>query len=153
MANSYSQIYLQIVLVVKYRENLLQKTWRDDVFKYIMGIINNKGHKAIIVNGVADHVHILVGFVPSGSISDLVRDIKNNSSKYINDHNFLRGKFTWQGGYGVFSYSHSQLDMVYKYISNQEQHHKKTSFRDEYLEFLRKFEVDFDERYLFDWID
>ena len=153
MANTYSQIYLQIVFAVKYRENVLHKSWRDDVFKCMTGIIKNKGHKPIIINGVSDHVHILVGFVPSGSISDLVRDIKNNSSKYINDHNFLHGKFAWQGGYGVFSYSHSQLGGVCNYISNQEQHHKKASFRDEYLEFLRKFDIDFDDRYLFDWLD
>ena len=153
MPNTYSQIYLQIVFAVKYRENLLHKSWRDEVFKYMSGIIAKKGHKPIIVNGVADHVHVFVGLNPSTSISDLVRDLKSNSSRFINEHNYLHCKFSWQNGFGVFSYSHSQLDVVYNYINNQEQHHKKTNFRDEYLEFLRKFEIDYDDRYLFDWMD
>jgi len=116
------------------------------------GIIKGKNQKPIIVNGVSDHVHLFVGLKPSISPADLARDIKNNSSNFINDQKFLRSKFSWQRGYGAFSYSHSQLDQVYQYILNQEKHHEKVSFRDEYLDFLRKFEVDHDEKYLFDWI-
>lgn len=125
MAGTFSQIYIQYVFAVKGRENLLQKTWRDEVFKYIAGIIKEKNQKAIIVNGVADHVHVFVGLKPSMNISDLVRDIKNNSSKFINEQKFLKGKFSWQEGYGAFSYAHSQIDKVYQYILKQEEHHKK----------------------------
>ncbi|MFP4289532.1 MAG: IS200/IS605 family transposase [Bacteroidales bacterium] len=153
MPGTFSQIYIQYVFAVKGRQNLLQKPWRDDVFKYISGIIKAKNQKPIIVNGVADHVHVFVGIKHSMSISDLLRDIKNNSSKFINERNFLKNKFSWQEGYGAFSYAHSQLDDVYQYILNQEEHHRRKSFKDEYLEFLRKFEIEFDERYLFDFLE
>jgi len=152
MPGSYSQIYIQYVFSVKGRENLLLKPWREEVFKYMAGIVNTKNQKSIIVNGVADHVHVFVGLKPSMNISDLVRDIKNNSSNFINEQKWVRGKFSWQEGYGAFSYAHSQLDDVYRYIANQENHHCKRSFRDEYLDFLQKFAVDYDERYLFDWL-
>ncbi len=153
MAGTFSQIYIQYVFAVSGRANLLQKPWRDEVFKYISGIIKGKKQKPIIVNGVADHVHVFVGLKPAMNISDLVRDIKNNSSKFINENKFLKGKFSWQQGYGAFSYAHSQLDNVYQYILNQEEHHQKKTFREEYLDFLHKFEVEYDERYLFDWIE
>ncbi|MFN8432020.1 MAG: IS200/IS605 family transposase [Spirosomataceae bacterium] len=153
MANTYSQIYIQVVFAVKGRENLLQKSWRDEVFKYISGIIIQKGQKSIIVNGVSDHVHIFVGLKPDMPLSDLVRDIKSNSSKFINEKNFLKGKFEWQVGYGAFSYAHSQLDAVYQYILNQEEHHKKKTFKVEYLGFLEKFKVEYNDKYLFEWID
>jgi REP element-mobilizing transposase RayT len=153
MANVYSQIYIQYVIVVRNRKNLLQKPWREEVFKYMAGIIESKGHKSIIVNGVEDHVHILIGLKPSMSISDLIRDIKNNSSKFINEMNFLNVIFSWQVGYGAFSYSYSQLDRVYKYILNQEEHHRKKKFKDEYLEYLKKFEIEYNEKYLFDNLD
>jgi REP element-mobilizing transposase RayT len=153
MSGTFSQIYIQVVFAVKGRQNLLQKQWRNDVFKYMSGIISGKGQKAIIVNGVGDHVHLLIGLKPSMTISDLVRDIKNNSSNFINDKKLIVGKFAWQEGYGVFSYSHSQLDNVYQYISNQEEHHTKKSFRDEYHDFLRKFEIEYKDEYLFDWIE
>ncbi len=153
MANTFSQIYIQIIFSVKGRQNLLQKPWRDEVFKYISSIIKNKNQKPIIVNGVADHVHVFVGLKPSMRLSDLVRDIKNNSSCFINEHKFIRGKFSWQEGYGAFSYAHSQIDNVYQYIANQEEHHRKKTFREEYREFLQKYEINYDEKYLFDWLD
>ncbi len=153
MAGTYSQIYIQVVFAVRGRKNLLLKPWREDAFKYISGIIKGKGQKPIIVNGVSDHVHVFIGLKPSMAISDLVRDIKNNSSKYINENNFLRGKFSWQEGYGAFSYGQSQINDVYRYILNQEEHHRKRSFKEECYDFLKKFEVEFDEKYLFEWIE
>lgn len=149
MANTYSQVYIQYVFAVKRRDTLLQKPWRDDVFKYITGIIQAKEQKSIIVNGVADHVHVFVGLKPQMSMADLVRDIKAGSSKFINEQGFLRQKFAWQDGYGVFSYAHPQIDAVYKYIENQEAHHAKHSFRDEYLLLLKEFGIAYDEKYIF----
>jgi putative transposase len=153
MAGSFSQIYIQYVFAVKGRENLLQKAWRNEVFKYMAGIIKGKNQKPIIVNGVADHVHVLVGLKPAMSISDLVRDIKNNSSNFINEQKFLKEKFSWQAGYGAFSYSHSQIENVYHYIANQEEHHRTKTFREEYIHFLQKFEIEYAEKYLFEWLD
>ena len=153
MAGTFSQIYIQYVFAVKGRENLLHKPWREDVFKYISGIIKGKNQKPIIVNGVANHVHIFVGLRSSMSIADLARDIKNNSSNFINEEKFLKGKFSWQEGYGAFSYGHSQVERVYQYILNQEAHHKEKSFKAEYCEFLEKFDLEFDDKYLFDWVD
>lgn len=153
MAGTYSQIYIQYVFTVKGRRNLLEKTWRQEVFKYMAGIIKAKDQKPIIVNGTADHVHVFVGLKPSMSISDLIRDIKNNSSKFINEQGWVNGKFSWQEGYGVFSYAHSQIENVYQYILKQEEHHRRKTFRDEYLDFLQKFDVEYDEKYLFDWLN
>lgn len=153
MAGTYSQIYIQIIFAVKGRQSLLGQQWRQDVFKYISGIITNKGQKAIIVNGVADHVHVLVGLKPTVALSDLVRDIKNNSSKYINEQRWLKSKFSWQEGYGAFSYSHSQIEKVYQYIANQEAHHSKKPFTAEYRLLLQKFGIDYQDKYLFDCID
>jgi REP element-mobilizing transposase RayT len=150
MAGSYSQIYLQYVFAVKGRQNLLQKPWREEVFKYISGIVKGKNQKPIIVNGVSDHVHVFVSLKPAMPIPDLIRDIKNNSSNFINENKWVKGKFSWQEGYGVFSYSHSQIDKVYRYIANQEAHHEKKTFKEEYIDFLVKSEVDYDERYLFE---
>jgi REP element-mobilizing transposase RayT len=152
MANTYSQIYIQVVFAVQGRQNLLQKEWRGEVFKYMAGIIKNKGQKPIIVNGVEDHVHIFVGLKPAIALSDLVRDVKNNSSNFINDNHWVKGKFSWQEGYGAFSYGHSQIETVYNYILNQETHHDKQTFKDEYLDFLKKFEIEHDEKYLFEWV-
>lgn len=152
MAGTYSQLYIHIVFAVKGRENHLRKEWREEIFQYISGIITKKEQKSIIVNGVADHVHILVGLSPSMKISDLVRDIKNNSTNFINSKNFLKSEFKWQEGYGAFSYSQTQIESVYKYILKQERHHEKQSFKEEYLEMLKKFEVDYNEKYLFEWI-
>lgn len=153
MANTFSQLYIQYVFAVQNRENLLQKPWRNDLFKYMAGIIKNKKQKPIIINGVSDHVHIFVGLKPAMRISDLARDIKNNSSNFINNQNYLKGKFAWQEGYGAFSYAHSQIKMVYKYIENQEEHHRIRTFREEYIGFLGKFEIEYDAKYLFKWMD
>ncbi len=153
MANTYTQIYIQIVFSVKGRQNLIQNNWKDELHKYICGIINAKEQKAYAIGGVSDHIHILISMKPDISISDLVRDIKANSSKWINENDFITGKFQWQQGFGAFSYSKSQLDNVIKYINNQEKHHQKQTFKDEYFELLQKFDIEFNEKYLFEWID
>lgn len=153
MTKTYSQIYIQYVFAVKYRQNLLHKSWREELFKYMAGIIREKGQKPIIVNGVEDHVHIFVGLKPAMSISSLIRDVKNNSTNFINDRGLVKGKFSWQEGYGAFSYAQSQISNVFRYIENQEEHHRKRTFRDEYLDFLKKFEIEYDEKYLFDWLE
>jgi len=153
MAGTFSQIYVQVVFAVKGRENLIREQWKDELHKYIAGIIKGKEQKSIIVNGMPDHIHAFVGLRPVMAISDLVRDIKNNSSNFINDKKFVRGRFSWQEGYGVFSYSHSHIERVYNYILNQEAHHKKKTFRVEYLDLLKKFEIEYNEKYLFEWIE
>ncbi len=153
MSGTYSQIYIQVVFAVKGRENLIQKKWKDELNKYMTGIIKNKEQKPIIINGMPDHIHAFIGLRPSMRISDLVRDIKNNSSNFVNEKKWVKGKFCWQEGYGVFSYSHSHIETVYNYILNQEEHHRKKTFRDEYIDFLKKFNVEYDEKYLFDWME
>ena len=153
MPGAFSKVYLQVVFSVKGRGNLISNNWKTELNKYIAGIVKGKGHKPIIVNGMPDHIHAFIGLKPAMSISDLVRDMKNNSSNFVNDHKFVKGKFGWQDGYGAFSYSHSHIENVYNYILNQEKHHKKKSFKEEYLEFLKKFEVEYDEKYLFEWYD
>jgi REP element-mobilizing transposase RayT len=153
MPGTFSQIYIQVVFAVKDRENLIGKSWKDELHKYMAGIIKRKEQKSIIVNGMSDHIHAFIGLKPSMAISDLVRDIKNNSSNFINDKKFVKGKFSWQEGYGAFSYSHSHIQNVYDYILNQEEHHKNRTFQEEYLEFLKKFEIEYNEKYLFDWIE
>ena len=153
MANTYTQIYIQIVFTVKGRQNLIPKQNREELHKYITGIITKRNQKLLAIFAMPDHIHLLVGMKPNISISDLVRDIKAGSSKFISDNNWIKGKFSWQGGFGAFSYSKSQIDNVVKYILNQEKHHKTTTFKDEYLDFLKKFEIDYNENYLFEWID
>lgn len=153
MANTYSQIYIQIVFAVKGRQNLIQKQNREELHKFITGIVQNRNQKLLAVFAMPDHVHLLVGMKPNVSISDLVRDIKSGSSKFINDNKWVIGKFSWQEGYGAFSYSKSTIDNVINYILNQEERHKKLSFKEEYHSFLKKFEIDYDENYLFQWIE
>jgi putative transposase len=152
MPNTYTKIYLHIVFAVKFRDCLISREWKNELYKYITGIVQNNGHKLIVINGMPDHVHILIGLKPDQSISDLMQDVKGSSSKWINEKGFTRGKFNWQQGYGAFSYSDSQLDNVIKYIENQEEHHKKKMFREEYLDILKSANVDYNEKYLFDWI-
>jgi putative transposase len=152
MAGTFSQIYIQAVFAVRGRQNLLQKPWREEVFKYMSGIIKNKNQKPIIVNGVTDHVHVFFGLKPSMAISDVIRDIKNNTSNFINEQNWIKGKFSWQEGYGAFSYAHSQIDTVYQNILNQEEHHRKKTFREEYIDCLKKYEIEHEECSLFDWM-
>lgn len=153
MANTYTQIYLQIVFAVKHRESLILEPFRDRLEKYICGIVNKKDQKPLAIYCMPDHVHLLVGLKPTMAASELVRDIKSNSSKFINEAKLLKFKFAWQEGFGAFSYAHSQLTAVIHYINNQPNHHKKCTFREEYLNFLKKFEVDYDENYLFNWLD
>lgn len=153
MSQTFSQIYIQIVFAVQGRQNLIQKSWKDELHKYLSGIITDKNQKSIIVNGMPDHIHAFVGLRPSMAISDLVREMKNNSTNFINDRNFVKGKFSWQDGYGAFSYSHSQMDNVYNYILNQEEHHKTKTFKQEYIQFLNSFGISYDEKYLFEWIE
>jgi putative transposase len=153
MPGTFSQIYIQVVFAVKGRENLIANNWKNKLHQYIAGTIKGKGQKSIIVNGMPDHIHAFIGLKPVMSISDLVRDIKNNASNFVNEHKYVRGKFAWQEGYGVFSYSHSHIGNVYDYILNQEAHHRMKIFKEEYLDFMKKFDVPFDEKYLFEWYD
>lgn len=149
MANTYHQIYLQTVFAVKYRKAILDKAWRKQVFGVIGNLINETGCKTIIVNGIEDHVHCFLGLKPVVSVSELMKTVKAKSSKYINDHQLTPSRFEWQEGYGVFSYRQRDVDSIFKYIQNQEEHHKTKSFQDEYLDFLKEFKVGYDERYLF----
>jgi putative transposase len=151
MANTYSQIYIQIVFAVAGRMNLIEKKWKDELYKYISGIIRNNDQKLIAIGGTENHIHILIGIKPTIALSDLVRDVKANSSRFVNEKKFAQGKFSWQQGFGAFSYSHSHLSDVIRYIQHQEEHHKTKNFKDEYLKFLKKYEVDYDEKYLFDF--
>jgi putative transposase len=148
---TFTQLYIQLVFAVRNRDAALHQTMRSRVFEYMGGIVSNMGHKSIIINGTYNHVHIFLGMNPDKSISDTVHDIKRNTSLFINQEKLCTGKFSWQDGYGAFSYSHSQIDDVYKYIKNQEVHHRKISFREEYLQFLKKFEIEYDERFMFDF--
>ena len=153
MANTYSQIYIQIVFTVQGRQNLIKEENREELHKFITGIVSNRGQKLLAIFAMPDHVHILVGIKPNISISDLVRDVKAGSSKFINDKRWINGKFNWQEGFGAFSYSKSNLDTVVKYILNQEEHHQKRTFKEEYLDFLEKFEIEYDVKYVFDWME
>lgn len=149
MANTYHQVYLQTVFAVKYRHAVLDSVWRSKLLGVLGNLINETGCRTIIVNGVEDHVHCFFGLRPAVSISELMKAIKAKSSKYVNDRSLTRNRFEWQVGYGVFSYSQRQVDAVYKYIQNQEEHHKKQNFRDEYFELLREFKIMYDEQYTF----
>lgn len=149
MANTYTQIHIHFVFSVKYREGIIANSWKEELYKYIAGIIKINNHKLLAINGMPDHIHILIGVRPSQSVSDLMQDIKGSSSKWINEKKFLKSKFEWQEGYGAFSYSKSQLNRVIDYIKNQETHHQTKSFKEEYIDFLKMFEIDFDEKYIF----
>jgi REP element-mobilizing transposase RayT len=149
MANTYTQIYIHIVFAVEGRQNLIQPEHNDELQKYITGIVSGQKQKLIAINNVPDHLHLLIGLKPDLSLSELIRDVKANSSKFINEKRWAAGRFSWQEGFGAFSHSRSQLDAVIRYIQNQQQHHARKSFRDEYIELLEKFEVNFDRRYIF----
>jgi REP element-mobilizing transposase RayT len=150
MANTYHQIYVQIVFSVKNRENIIPSSKKDELHKYITGIVKNKNCKLIAINSMHDHIHIFVGLHPTTQISELVKEIKKSSTEFIKTNNWIKTKFNWQDGYGAFSYGHSQIEQVYKYIMNQEEHHKKKTFKEEYVEFLKKFGVDYNEKYVLD---
>ena len=149
MSNTYTQIHIQFVFAVKYRDGLIHSSFKEELYQYISGIIKVNNHKLLAINGMSDHIHILIGMRPTQSISELMQIIKANSSKWINEKKFLNVKFEWQEGYGAFSYSKSHVQNVIKYIQNQEERHKTKSFQEEYLEFLEAFEVEYDERYIF----
>ena len=153
MANTFSQIYIQTVFAVSDRQSLIRPEFKEDLYKYMTGIVKNQGQKLISINGVADHIHILIGLKPAMALADLVREIKADSSKFVNEKRFVRGRFSWQEGYGAFSYGHSQLNTIIRYIQNQEQHHRRSSFKNEYLTLLRKFDIAFEEKYVFEFID
>ena len=148
MANTFTQIYLQFVFAVQDRFSLIRDDWKDELYKYITGIIQNNNHKLLAINGTSNHLHIFIGYKPNQLIPELLQDIKGHSSKWINKRGFAGGKFRWQAGYGAFSYSQSQIDSVIKYINNQEIHHKKKTFNEEYLELLQLFKIEYDERYI-----
>ena len=153
LANTFSQIYIQTVFAVSNRQSLIKPEFKEDLYKYVSGIVSNQGQKLIAINGVADHVHILIGLRPAMALADLVQEIKADSTNFINKNRWVRGRFNWQEGYGAFSYGHSQLDTIIRYIQNQEKHHKRRSFKNEYLTLLRKFDIAFEDKYVFDFIE
>lgn len=153
MANTYTQIYIHYVFTPANREYIIRESFRERLEKYICGIISNKGSKPLAIYCMPNHVHILVGLNPVNGIPELIRDIKSNSTNFINTERFLPGRFAWQAGYGAFSYSRSQIDTVCKYILNQPEHHKKQTFRNEYLDLLKTFEIDYNDQYLFEWFE
>ncbi len=148
MANTYTQIYLQFVFAVEDRHSLIHPEWKDELYKYITGIVQNNKHKLIAINGMPNHIHIFIGYKPHQLIPDLLQDIKGSSSKWINEKGIIQGKFAWQSGYGAFSYSYSQIDKVVKYIINQQEHHKKKTFREEYIQLLERFNIEYNERFI-----
>jgi putative transposase len=150
MADTYTQIYIHVVFAVKGRANLISASHKEELYRYITGIVTNKEQKLIAINGMPGHVHILLGLKPTIALSDLVRDIKAYSSRFINENHWVAGRFEWQHGFGAFSYNHSQLDTVIQYIRNQEEHHKTRTFREEYIEFLNRYAIDFKPEYLFE---
>jgi putative transposase len=152
MADTYSQIYIQTVFAVQYRNALIQPSWDEELYKYITGIVQNKGQKMLSINGCPDHIHFLIGMKPTCCLSDLVREIKKSSNQFIKEKKFTKYRFQWQEGFGAFSYGHSQFPNVIEYIEKQKEHHTKQSFKDEYLAFLNKFEIEFKGEYLFEWI-
>jgi len=155
MANTFTQLYVQIIFAPKGREKLIPKSHKEEVHKYVTGIVQDKTrrHKLLAINCMPDHIHIFVGLHPAQSISDLVNDIKTASSKFIKKQNWMPFAFEWQKGFGAFTYSRSHIDAVVKYILDQEEHHKKRTFKEEYIEFLDKFEIPYDEKYLFEFYD
>ena len=153
MSHTFTKIWMHVVFSTHEREPSISPKLEAFLFRHIRHLLKEMECVPLAINGMPDHIHAFIGLRPAMAISDLVRDIKNNSSNFINDNKFVKGKFSWQAGYGAFSYGHSQMDKVYNYILNQEKHHKKKTFREEYLEFLKKFEVEYDEKYLFEWIE
>jgi len=152
MPNTYTQIYIQAVFTVQNRDCLIHERWEDELYKYITGIVRNGNHKMLAINGMPDHVHLFINMKPAQSISKLLQEIKASSSKWINEKRFVHNKFNWQAGYGAFSYSKSDIDNVIKYINHQKNHHRKKTFREEYLDFLKTFDIEYCEKYLFKWI-
>ena len=153
MPNTYTQLYVQIVFAVKGRKSLIEKQHREQIHQFITGIVQKRGQKMLAIFCMPDHIHLLIGFKPSVSLSDLVRDIKTNSTIFIKQNRFTPYRFEWQEGFGAFTYAHSQLDSVCKYILNQEEHHQKRNFKTEYLDFLEKFDIPNEKQYFFEWVE
>jgi REP element-mobilizing transposase RayT len=152
MPGTYSKINIQIVFAVKFRQCLIHPSWETELHKYITGIVTNKGQKMLAINGMPDHIHILIGMRPSCCLSDLVREIKKASTDFVNSQDYSKNKFQWQEGFGAFSYSENDLQRVINYVLNQKEHHKKKSFRAEYKAFLEEFQIDHQDEYLFEWL-
>jgi putative transposase len=153
MANKFTQIYIQLVFAVKHRESLIRPEFKDELYKYIGGIFRNKEQKLLAINGMPDHIHIFFSMEPDIKLSDFIRDLKSDSSTFINEKIMSKFKFHWQSGYGAFSYGHSQKDQDVRYVMNQEKHHRKITFREEYLELLKRFEVEYNKKFLFEFFD
>ena len=153
MANTYTQIYIQYVFAVQNRVSLIDESWQTDLYKYMSGIIEKHENKMFTINGMPDHIHILISMNPKQSPSDLMFHVKRSSSLWINDNKFCSGRFSWQEGFGAFSYGKSQIPMIARYIENQQRHHKKQTFIEEYIDFLKAFEIDYDERYIYKSIE
>ncbi|MFN8276657.1 MAG: IS200/IS605 family transposase [Chitinophagales bacterium] len=153
MPNTYTQIYIQVVFAVSFREGLIHPKWEEELYKYIAGIVRKKGHKLIAINGMPDHVHLLMGITGDCRISDLVREIKKASTQFINDRGFVKVKFKWQEGYGAFSYSRNSIGKVASYIENQKEHHRIKKFKEEFLGILKSEGVEYREEYLFNWLE
>lgn len=153
VANTFSQIHIQTVFAVENRQSLIKPDFKEDLHKYITGIVRNQDQKLIAIDSMPDHLHILIGLKPAMALADLVREIKSDSTNFINEQKLVRGRFNWQEGYGAFSYGHSQLNTIIRYIQNQEKHHERKSFKDEYMTFLRKFDIAFDDEYVFKFIE
>ena len=149
MANTYTQLHIQFVFAVKYRKALITPDWKERLHQYITAIFQSNKHKMLQINSMPDHIHILVGFRPDQAISAAIQNVKTESSKWINHNKLAAGKFAWQEGFGAFAYSKSQVPNVIRYIQQQEQHHRKQTFLNEYREFLKRFEIEYDERYIF----
>lgn len=153
MANTYTQLNIHCVFAVKGRGSFIAPSFRDELHSYMAGILKNDGSYVLAINGWRDHVHVFFELQPTMSVSDQIRMLKASSSKWINDSKLIKGKFQWQEGYAAFSYSRSQRNEVIQYIKNQEAHHKKKTFREEYLELLRKFEIPFEDKYVLEFYD
>ena len=153
MANTYTQIHIQVVFSVQNRSCIIRKEWKIELYKYITGIVQNKGQKMLSINGTSNHIHFFIGMKPTCCLSDLVREVKKSSNAMVKEKRFTTNEFKWQEGFGAFSYSHSQLGNVIHYIENQKEHHRKKTFKEEYLAFLKAFEIEFKDEYLFQWLD
>lgn len=153
MADTFSQIYIQIIFAVRERKSLIHPSWEAELYKYMTGIIQNKNQKLLAINGMPDHLHIFIGMEPSCCLSDLIREVKKSSNEFINKNRFSKYKFYWQRGFGAFSYHRSDLDRIISYVRNQKEHHSKKSFKDEYLALLNEFQIEFKDEYLFEWMD
>lgn len=153
MPGTYSQIYIHLVFSVKGRQSLIHAKWEERLYQYITGIVQGKEQKMMAINGMPDHIHILIGMKPSCCLSDLVREIKKSSNEFIKDNNFTTQKFSWQEGFGAFSCSKSHMNNVVRYILNQKEHHKKSTFKEEYIDLLHEYEIEYNEKFLFEWLD